>query len=378
MGRGKYTGSSTGRCSMRIERHRFHAICPYFAMFPERFVEDHLHRTPADTFVFDPFCGRGTTVFEALRHGRSAAGSDISPVAVCVSRAKASPPTRNAALKRVDELSNLPLPEYTQDDVTEFFKLCYHSSTFKQILMLRRELDWENSIVDCFLSALMLGSLHGESHKSSRYLSNRMPRTISTKPGYSIAWWQKHNLLPPQRDAFALLREMIDYRFATPPPFKSGEVKKSDVRNLSVAFPHLVGKVGLVITSPPYLDTTNFAEDQWLRLWFLNSASESKSIKRDDHRHFGAMTYWNFLADAWAGLSPLLSDKSTIVVRIGGRKVSFEEAEDRLKNGLKSSINRSVNLIESRTSVIKTGQLRSFRPSSSERSFSEHDFVFSL
>src|SRR5258705_2335387 len=24
-----------------------------------------------------------------------------------------------------------------------------------------------------------------------------------------------------------------------------------------------------VITSPPYLDVTNFEEDQWLRLWFL-------------------------------------------------------------------------------------------------------------
>lgn len=34
--------------------------------------------------------------------------------------------------------------------------------------------------------------------------------------------------------------------------------------------PRLVdaGSVRCVITSPPYLDVTNFEEDQWLRLWF--------------------------------------------------------------------------------------------------------------
>ncbi|MYA91624.1 MAG: site-specific DNA-methyltransferase, partial [Synechococcus sp. SB0663_bin_10] len=46
-------------------RHRFHAICPYFAMFPEAFVKGHLAASPHRGVVFDPFCGRGTTVFQA-------------------------------------------------------------------------------------------------------------------------------------------------------------------------------------------------------------------------------------------------------------------------------------------------------------------------
>ena len=53
-------------------RHRFHSICPYFAMFPESFVEKHLAASPHDGVVFDPFCGRGTTVFQALLQGRAA------------------------------------------------------------------------------------------------------------------------------------------------------------------------------------------------------------------------------------------------------------------------------------------------------------------
>ncbi len=50
-------------------RHRFHSICPYFAMFPETFVEKHLAATPFGGIVFDPFCRRGTTVLESLIPG---------------------------------------------------------------------------------------------------------------------------------------------------------------------------------------------------------------------------------------------------------------------------------------------------------------------
>ncbi len=362
---------------MKIERHRFHAMCPYFAMFPETFVEKHLHRAAVDTIVFDPFCGRGTTVFEALRHGRSAAGSDINAVAVCISRAKANPPTRLSALARIDELEQLPVFIYEEFN-TEFFQLCYHKNTFRQICTLKYSLDWENDHVDCFLAALALGSLHGESHKSGRYFSNRMPRTISTKQNYSINWWKKHDLIAPERDVFSILRDIVNYRFKTPPPVKVGEVKKSDVRDVSQAFPHLRGRVGLVITSPPYLDTTNFAEDQWLRLWFLGDYSAHTSTGRGDHRHFGATTYWTFLNEAWAGLAPLLAPKAAVVIRIGGRKVEFQQAKSKILDGFQSSTGRRVELESEISAEIENGQLRSFRPASANQSFVEYDFVLNL
>ncbi len=52
-------------------RHRFHSICPYFAMFPESFPEKWIDKltNPGDT-VFDPFSGRGTTPFQALLMNR--------------------------------------------------------------------------------------------------------------------------------------------------------------------------------------------------------------------------------------------------------------------------------------------------------------------
>ena len=168
-------------------RHRFHSICPYFAMFPETFVEKHLAASPHRGVVFDPFCGRGTAVFQALLQDRDAAGSDVNPVAVCISGAKSAPPGQSEIETRLAELQ----AGYREADdsglggaYSEFFRLCFHRDTLPQVLYLRSALDWRHRRDDRFLAALCLGALHGESHRSPNYFSNRMPRTISTKPDY--------------------------------------------------------------------------------------------------------------------------------------------------------------------------------------------------
>ncbi len=77
-----------------MERHRFHSICPYFAMFPESFVRRNiLAWSKRDDVILDPFSGRGTTVFESLLNGRKGLGCDTNPVAVCLSKAKVDPPS---------------------------------------------------------------------------------------------------------------------------------------------------------------------------------------------------------------------------------------------------------------------------------------------
>src|SRR5215467_7101418 len=88
-----------------MERHRFHSICPYFAMFPEAFVRRNLLAwSKRDDVICDPFSGRGTTVFESLLNGRKGIGCDINPVAFCLSRAKADAPVREEVMARLDDL----------------------------------------------------------------------------------------------------------------------------------------------------------------------------------------------------------------------------------------------------------------------------------
>ena len=356
-------------------RHRFHAICPYFAMFPEHFVRKHLIWSQPGDWIFDPFSGRGTTAFESLLNERQAAGCDTNPVAVCISRAKTSPPVKRKTLERLEHLREGCI-QGEELDPSDFFRLCFHPRTLGQLLYLRRSLAWQENDVDCFLAALVLGCLHGESHRSRRYFSNRMPRTISTKPDYSVRWWRHNGYEPPERDVFTILGNEVEYRFLTPPPEGRGKILQGDARTASRLFPGLSEKVKLVITSPPYLDTTNFAEDQWLRLWFLGGPERPLKVRADD-RHTSTAYYWKFLQEAWAGICDLLRPDARLIIRIGGARLTQADIAQGLISSLEEGLGRRLALEEQRMSEISGGQVRSFQAKARGARF-EYDFHFRL
>ena len=343
-------------------RHRFHSICPYFAMFPEEFVRKYLFWTEPGDLIFDPFSGRGTTVFESLLNQREAMGCDTNPVAVCISNAKADPPDHSVALARLAELERSFTKTDESETEQEFFRSCFHTKTLDQVLYLRRSLDWRERREDCFLAALALGALHGESHRSQRYFSNRMPRTISTKPAYSIRWWRKHGYQPPERDVFEILRDILAFRMVSPPPTIRGRVLEGDARQASKLFPHFHGRVRMVLCSPPYIDTTNYLEDQWLRFWFLGGPPHPSRGQGTDDRHRNLDDYWNFLTEAWAGLHELLTEDARLIIRIGGRKLDRNNVEEKVGESLSQGLSAAVRLIERHESPIRGNQSRAFRP----------------
>ena len=360
--------------------HRFHSICPYFAMFPIGFVEKHLTSSNYDGVVFDPFCGRGTTVFQALLQDRDAAGCDLNPVAACISAAKCDPPSLADVRRRLEDLRiGIRQPDDGDwfGDLDQFFDFCFHPDTLLEIRYLRSKLQWQHKREDRFIAAMSLGALHGDSHRSPNYFSNRMPRTISTKPKYSVNWWQKKGHRPPRRDVFDILRRVLDFRFKSQPPNRIGTVIQADARNASESFPNLTGRVTDVITSPPYLDTTNYREDQWLRLWFLGGDAIA-THKRGDDRYCNKDMYWSFLKESIRGLAPLLANQVKLVIRIGGRRFEKAELREGLVHTLTASLNHEVQLVDDgHTSNIEKTQANAFRTMSFSRGV-EHDFCFCL
>ena len=350
-------------------------------MFPEQFVEQQLlsFTSPGD-LVFDPFCGRGTTIFEALLKNRRAAGLDINPVAACIARAKATAPGFAEIAARIDVLEQGYVRITTPVAApTLFFDACFENETLSEILYVRSKLNWKDSAVDCFIAAVMLGILHGESHRSEYCLSNRMPRTISTKPDYSVKWWSERNLAPPRRPVFHTLRRAVAFRYRMPPAEKRGFVRLADARESATTFPEFAGQVRLVITSPPYLDTTDYAEDQWLRLWFLGGEPRPELRKNKDDRHTQRPLYWEFLKESWAGLATLLDMHATIVIRIGGAKLSKQELLTGVTDSLRAALtlHEVTPLHDGVTSAIRRRETSAFRPAA-PRANVEHDFVFAL
>lgn len=203
-----------------------------------------------------------------------------------------------------------------------------------------------------------------------------MPRTISTKPNYSVGWWQRNGYQPPQRDVFRILERITAYRFQTPPPERVGQVKEVDVRKAAQAFRKLKGRVDDVITSPPYLNTTNYREDQWLRPWFLGDDNPWASCNGGDDRYHSEGMYWAFLQSAWSGIAPLLSQQVRLVTRIGSRQQNKDALRGGLMQSLTQELNRPVNPVHAGlSSKIVNTQANAFRGSKVSQ-LTEHDFLF--
>ena len=135
------------------------------------------------------------------------------------------------------------------------------------------------------------------------------------------------------------------------------------------------GGVTDVIASPPYLDTTNYREDQWLRLWFLG-CKPLATYGRGDDRHYSKEMYWEFLQASWMGLAPLLAERARLVIRIGGRRLSKAELRDGLVQSLEAGLSRSVRLVDTGiSSKIGNTQANAFRGTKPSQ-LMEHDFAF--
>lgn len=349
-------------------RHRFHALCSYFAMFPESFAEHWLKRlTKAGDVVLDPFCGRGTLPFQALLMERRAIGCDTNPVAYCISKAKTNAPTLQRVISRIDDLQSQYRRQPFEQEASklpEFFRYAYHSETLPQLLFLRRRLKHSTTVIDGMIAALVLGAMHGEADRSERYLSNQMPHTISTKPDYSIRFWKEREWKAPKRDVFELLRQQAAFRYESGIPKGRAQIYHMDMRDLPRKADRLSSPIKCVITSPPYFDVTNYAEDQWLRLWFLGGPSEPRkqAFSRDD-RHGNIDQYWLMLADMWRTLSLILDRKADVVVRLGATRIGPKGLISGLE-GVARVANRRVRLVEHNISEIVNRQTEAFRPGS--------------
>ncbi len=349
-------------------RHRFHALCPYFAMFPESFAAGWIERLsePGDV-ILDPFSGRGTTPFQALMMGRKAVACDTNPVAYCLTAAKTNAPALEAVKTRLDGLKATfdgRHWRHESDELGEFFRFAFSRKTLNQLVYLRASLNWRRSDADRMLAALVLGSLHGEMDRSTSYLSNQMPRTISTKPGYSVRYWRRHRLVAPERDVFALVRSRADFRYEEPPPKGTCRVYHMDLRQLPKKKRSLPSPIRYAITSPPYQNVTNFQEDQWLRLWFLGGPHYpvSNSSSRDD-RHSNDKRYWTFISDMWCTFDKIMSPSAQVIIRIGHPTLNPESLRDALTRAATACCRR-VQLVNMQVSEIRKRQTDAFRPGS--------------
>jgi len=272
--------------------------------------------TEAGDTVYDPFMGRGTTPIQATILHRRAVGVDINPLSVLLTRPRLAPVTLGAIEARLGEISEAgarPAPDPLDDDLLAF----YHPETLARIKGLRRWFAMREpaDAIDDWIRMVALNRLTG--HSPGFFSVYTMPpnQAVSARSQRRIN--ARRNQTPPVRDVFAIIAKKSRSLLAGG---THGTLSRPDLRCAPAEHtPHIAdASVDLVVTSPPFLDIVNYADDNWLRCWFAGIDPAAVPIAM--HRTVEAWT--TFVRDVFGELAR--------VVRPGGY-VAFEVGE--VRNG---------------------------------------------
>ena len=282
---------------------------------PLRFLRG---RAKGSQVVFDPFCGRGTTLYAARSQRMRAVGIDCSPVAVAISKAKLA----NAAVEEAIELSTRILATVEPQHVPQgdFWRCAYHEVTLHELCRLREGLmGCHDDDATVLLRAAILGILHGPKTKVGSYLSNQMQRTFAPKPAYAMKFWSERRLKAARIDTKAALERKlrrIGYPSYPQPSGGWGDVYLGD-SSKPETYAALPPQIDAVVTSPPYYGMRTYVPDQWLRHWFLGGLAEVDYGYGGDLPSSSAAEFTESLAQTWSNIAARSANRLQMLVRFG-------------------------------------------------------------
>jgi hypothetical protein len=310
---------------------RLNAICPYYTMFPLDFPLEVLADATPDTWVLDPFCGRGTTLYAARLLGLNAVGIDSNPVAVAATAAKLVSVRPDKVAARADSILQGPRPRNVP--AGPFWELCFHDEVLAGLCKLRAALMNATSAVDTALRAVVLGALHGPRNQGRpSYLSNQMPRTYSTKPTAAVRFWEARGLRPEPVDVVDVLRRHATWRYEQTPPVTRGAVVEGEASDV---LRRLRRRFDWVVTSPPYPGMVTYRPDQWLRNWFVGGSADVDYGRAGQLGALMGPRFTNALADVWSAVANRCNAGAPLAVRFGALpSTKSGEPEDILAESL--------------------------------------------
>jgi hypothetical protein len=239
--------------------------------------------TKTGDVVYDPFSGRGTTVIEAGLLARQVVANDTNPLCRILTRPRFYPPSEPDVRRR---LSTIPMTGEAAAKID--LSMFYHRETESQIISLRtylmeREEAGEEDHIDAWIRMVATNRLTG--HSSGFFSVYTLPPNQAVTPSRQEQINRRRNQVPPYRDVRELIIRKTRSLLKGITPQERNALKKAGDRGLlltgdsrdTLAIPR--DAIRLTVTSPPFLDTVQYAKDNWLRCWF--NGIDEREVERN-------------------------------------------------------------------------------------------------
>ncbi len=225
---------------------------------------------PGDTVV-DPFCGSGTVLVEAQAAGRTGVGVDASPLATAIARVRTTPLGEEGRERLVAEAARIAeeagerarkrkapeVPPWARGEIARFHAhVLYELLGVRELVFATKEDDVGRALRLCLSSILVKFMRSGP----------EAPRDGETK---RIARGVPSRMLADR--AAELARGLAALERRMPPGTPAPRVVDGDARKL----PLPAGGAALVVSSPPYAGTYDYAAQHAARFVWLGLSART-------------------------------------------------------------------------------------------------------
>ena len=228
--------------------------------------------TKRGDLVYDPFCGRGTTILEAGLCGRNVAANDINPLSRILTLPRLHPPRESEVAERLAAIPFSPGCR-AETDLSMFYHPDTESSLVSlQQYLLGRQKDGREDYIDSWIRMVATSRLTG--HSKGFFSVYTLPPNQAVSPERQARINRLRDQVPPRRDVAALiirktrslLRTLSDNQRAR--LIRAGDSAIFSTCDSRKTYHIKPGSVQLTVTSPPFLDIVQYSRDNWLRCWF--------------------------------------------------------------------------------------------------------------
>lgn len=257
-----------------------HSMCSYQGKMKPALAH-HLVKcfsAPGDVVV-DPFSGAGTIPLEACRMGRRGYGIDISRLGHVLTLAKVAKASTVKMEGLMHELeASINKHRLNPSEIERAAKVrfnsaipdYFHPETLREVIAARSFFlsRWDSGAEWAVLFACTLHLLHGNRPYA---LSRRSHPVTPFKP---TGDFEHRELMPRLRDKLARLYEELTN--------DGREWGSSAQGDCTVTWPTSIPTADVIITSPPFFDSTRFYMTNWMRFWFIGWEREDFDIRASE------------------------------------------------------------------------------------------------
>lgn len=251
--------------------HTIHAYPAKFSAFIATKAFDYAEQEGVDVkTVADIFCGCGTVALEAKLHGKDFWGCDINPVATLIAKTKSTAydiDTVADYYERIKETyKTMKTNSTAYEKAPERLKYWFKENNFIELLRLKQSIEavvTKSAYQDAFL-CLFSSILKA----SSKWLTKSIKPQVDPNKAEIIVW----DVFKQHFDKFSKALIQINSRILKPSDIKIENENFLCFEN----FP----KVDLIISSPPYVTSYEYADLHQLSTLWLQYTSDYRDLRK--------------------------------------------------------------------------------------------------